>query len=114
MQINSSYILDHSRLAITPSGQSASNQATEQAKDSYAKNTATAQVIDAEYVDTYNPKSTAASQEKKQIPQRFPDVGTTTLQLESSATQNNNSIFSKYQTSAVDTPPPGSYLNIFA
>lgn len=85
----------------------------QQAKDSYSQNAASAQIIDAEYVDLYSPESKTFQQESQKLQQTLEPEGSPTQQ-EYTPVKKNNSSFSRYQITSVDTPPAGTYLNIFA
>ena len=116
MRIDNTYIFEQPKLPAE--GSSAVNSAVkqqrvQQAKDSYNKSAASAEIIDAEYVDLYSSKAKTFQQEKLTLQQ--------TLETEAASSQqklaignNNNSVFSRYQMGPADTPPPGTYLNIFA
>lgn len=117
MRINNTYIFDQPKLPATHAEASSANpavkqQRVQQAKDSYSKNAASAEIIDAEYVDLYSSETKPFQQEKLTLYQ--------TLESEAASSQrkstigNNNSVFSRYQMGPADTPPPGTYLNIFA
>ncbi len=118
MRINNSYILEQPKLSATNSGVSSANQAgkqqrIQQAKDSYSKNAASSQIIDAEYVDLYTSDTNAFQQENQNLHLTLePEVATQQQRFETG--QKISSIFSKYQMAPVDAPPPGTYLNIFA
>ncbi len=117
MQIGNSYIIDQSKLSISgaktsPLNQVGKQQRIQQAKDSYDKNAASAQVIDAEYVDMYSPDSITLQRERQDLnltlePERISPK-------QKPVNLNSNSVTSKYDMPSVDTPPPGTYLNIFA
>ena len=115
MRIDNSYILDQPKL---PASNSAANQAGRQrrsqhAEDSYNKSSAAAQVIDAEYVDLYSPDNKTLQQEQQDIPTPLkPEIIITAQKL--TLNQGNNSVISRYETTSVDVPTPGTYLNIFA
>ena len=115
MRINNSYILEQPKL--TPSN-SAANQAerqrrSQQAEDSYNKSSAAAQVIDAEYVDLYSPDTKTLQQEQQDIPTSLkPEMIIPAQKL--TMNRSSNSIVSRYETTSVDVPTPGTYLNIFA
>ncbi|MDX2479832.1 MAG: hypothetical protein QNK24_05800 [Desulfuromusa sp.] len=98
---------------MSSADQTGKQQRIQQARDSYSKNAASAQVIDAEYVDLYNPDTMDLQQERQDLhltlepdmafPGQAPETG-----------QKFNSSVSKYQMTPIDAPPPGTYLNIFA
>ena len=114
MQIAGSHIFDQTRLVSLESNSTAENrvgkqQRLRQANDSYSKNAASAQVIDAEYVDLYTPEKVVTQQQNSDI----------TFEPESpssvSAQQLSESpVTSRYQLQDPDTPPPGTYINYFA
>ena len=115
MQINSFPILNRSQLVAlesTPatSDRAGTQQRLRQANDSYNKNAASAQVIDAEYVDLY-------SAENKSI-RKTQDIDVmlaTNAPEENRATQSLQQLTTgKYQLQDPDTPPPGTYINYFA
>ena len=115
MRIDNSYILDQPKLpASNPTvNQTGRQLRSHQAEDSYNKNSAAAQVIDAEYVDVYSPDSKILHKKRQDIhtPLR-PEIIIPTQKLTMS--QKTNPIASKYETTPVDVPTPGTYLNIFA
>ena len=115
MQITGSPILNRSQLVAleaTPAtaDRAGKQQRLRQANDSYTKNAASAQVIDAEYVDLY-------STEKK-APQQTQDIDVmlaANTPEEKPATQVvQHPASRKYQLQDPDTPPPGTYINYFA
>ena len=117
MRINNTYIFDQPKLPATHAERSANNSAVkqqrvQQAKDSYSKNAASAEIIDAEYVDLYNSETKTFQQEKLTLHQTLESE--TAPSQQKSAIGNNNSVFNRYQMGPADTPPPGTYLNIFA
>ncbi len=116
MQIGGSYTYNRSQLVALESNpattdQTGKQQRLRQANDSYSKNAASAQVIDAEYVDLYTPDNLAPQQtqnpgvlvEATGIPEEKPAMQV----LEQPTTE-------KYQLQTPDTPPPGTYINYFA
>ena len=118
MRIDNSHISDQPKLSATSSSAASVNQAgkqlrSQQAKDSYNKNAASAQIIDAEYVDLYSPDSKTLQQEHQDIYSTLEPEMVSPAQ-EPKTNQNINSIVNKYQMKAVDVPHPGTYLNIFA
>ncbi|MCW8859195.1 MAG: hypothetical protein OQK50_00630 [Deltaproteobacteria bacterium] len=84
-----------------------------QARDSYTRNAAFAQVIDAEYVEFYTPGKTAFTQERQKLDLSLApepaEIGNSAKNPSLSNTRSN-----RYQTPSLDTPPPGTYLNVFA
>ena len=118
MRIDNLYISDQPKLSTQSSSMSSVHQAgnqqrTQQDRDSYNKNAASAQVIDAEHVDLYSPDSKTLQQEHQDIYSTLePEMVSPTQ--EPKTNQNINSIVNKYQTKPVDVPHPGTYLNIFA
>jgi len=114
MQIAGSHIFDQTRLVSLESNSAAENrvgkqQRLRQANDSYNKNAASAQVIDAEYVDLYTPESVVPQQQNVDI--------TFKPEASSSVSAQQLSEFpvaSRYQLQDPDTPPPGTYINYFA
>ena len=118
MRVSNSYILDQPRLSTPGScassvDQTGKQQKIQQAKDCYNKNAASAQVIDAEYVDLYSPDNKALQQEHQDLHLTLePEV---VFQPQEPETDRSiNSIVNKYQMKPVDVPNPGTYLNIFA
>jgi hypothetical protein len=118
MRITNTYILDQPKLPGSNPRESSADQAgkqqrIQQARDSYSKNGLSAQVIDAEYVDLYNPDTMALQQERQDLHLTLePDMASSIQRPETG--QKINSIVSKYQMTPIDAPPPGTYLNIFA
>ena len=115
MQIGSSHVYNRSQLVALESNpvtadQTGRQQRLRQANDSYSKNAASAQVIDAEYVDLYTPDSPTPQQMQSpgvifevESPEEKPAMQV----LEQPTTE-------KYQLQHPDTPPPGTYINYFA
>ena len=118
MRINNSYISDQPKLSlpssgISPADQVGKQQRIQQAKDSYGKNAASAQVIDAEYVDFYSPDNIVLQRERQDLNLTLePEIVSPMQKPETD--RNSNSVVSKYNMAPVDVPPPGTYLNIFA
>ena len=118
MLINNSNISDQPRLSVPGSctssaGQAGKQQRIQQARDCYNKNAASAQVIDAEYVDLYSPDTKILQQQHQDLHLTLEPEIASHMQ-EPATDQNINSIVNKYQTKPVDVPHPGTYLNIFA
>ncbi len=115
MQIGGSYNYNRSQLVALESNPATTDQTGRQqrlrrANDSYSKNAASAQVIDAEYVDLYTPDSLAPQQTQSPgiILEPESSIEKPAMQvLEQPATE-------KYQLQTPDTPPPGTYVNYFA
>lgn len=117
MQIGNSYIIDQARLSApgaetSPANQAGKQQRIQQVKDSYGKNAASAQVIDAEYVDTYSPDNITLQRERQDLNLTLEPEQTSPKQQP--VDRNSNSVASKYDMPPIDTPPPGTYLNVFA
>ncbi len=118
MQITNSYIIDQPKLATPGTSTTALDRLTkqhkvEQAKDSYRKNSASAPIIDAEYIDFHNPDTKAFRQERNNLHQTLePDK--VSLEQKAETIQRTNSLISKYQTAPADLPRPGTYINTFA
>ncbi|WP_321391224.1 hypothetical protein [uncultured Desulfuromusa sp.] len=115
MRINPTYILDPLKLPVSKATESSANQIekrqrVQQANDSYHKNSASSQIIDAEYVDLYNAASSTVHKQN----QGFNVILDADDENQNSRVRHNDSSFDKYQMTSVDTPPPGTYLNIFA
>ncbi|MDX2494773.1 MAG: hypothetical protein QNK27_07405 [Desulfuromusa sp.] len=118
MHIINSYISEQPKLSapgtrVSPADQAETRQRIQQAKDSYSKNTASAQVIDAEYVDLYNPDAITLQQECQDLNLTLEPEMASPLQ-EPEIDQNIHSIINKYQMAPLDIPHPGTYLNVFA
>jgi hypothetical protein len=118
MRINNAYILNQPKISATGGEMSSANRAEkqqriQQAKDSYSKNAASAQIIDAEYVELYSPENKIFQQENQKLHQTL-EPGASSTQQEYAPVKKDNSSFSRYQMTPVDTPLPGTYLNIFA
>ena len=115
MQIGGSYTYNRSQLVALESnpattGQAGKQQRLRQANDCYCKNAASAQVIDAEYVDLYTPDSLAPQQTQSPgvvLETETPEEKPAMQVLEQPATE-------KYQLQSPETPPPGTYINYFA
>ncbi|HEY5674611.1 MAG TPA: hypothetical protein VIR78_12945 [Malonomonas sp.] len=84
------------------------------ATDSYNRNSqpATAQVIDAEYVEFYTPSQQVLNQERHTLDNTLAGEPTTSATMETGSPLT--SVANKYQLSAKNTPLPGSLLNIYA
>ncbi len=118
MRISNSYITDQPRpstqgAVVSTADQAGKQQRIQQARDSYNKNSASAQVIDAEYVDLYGPDNKVL----QQVPQDLhltlePEMVSQPQEPETD--HGISSIVNKYQVNPVDVPHPGTYLNIFA
>lgn len=118
MRITSSYIIDPLRLPVSNATESSARevekqQKTQQAQDSYQKNSASSQVIDAEYVDLYNSTSNTVHKQNPNL-NVILESDTERPSQGNNRVQQNRSSLDIYHMTAVDTPPPGTYLNIFA
>jgi len=118
MRIINSYIPDQSKLStpgarVSSADQAGAQQRIQQAKDSYSKNAASAQVIDAEYVDLYNPDAMTLQQDYQDSNLTLEPKTAPSLQKTETG-QNINSIVNRYKMAPLDIPHPGTYLNIFA
>jgi len=114
MQIAGSHLFDQTRLVSLESNSAAENrvgkqQRLRQANDSYNKNAASAQVIDAEYVDLYTSENVVPLQQKANITFE-PEATSSALEQQLS----ESPVTSRYQLQEPDTPPPGTYINYFA
>ncbi len=83
------------------------------ARDSYTENAASAQVIDAEYVEFHHPDDKVFIQERHKLdlslgPEVIGQASTGT------AKTNSNTAIGQYQLKRHSAPPPGTYINIFA
>ncbi len=111
MQIAGSHTFDQTKLVSLESnptaGRAGRQQRIRQANDSYSKNAASAQVIDAEYVDLYHPEK-IHQQAIPSLEQFIAVEATPAEQLFAHPTS------SKYPMQDPDTPPPGTYINYFA
>jgi len=118
MRVTNSYIIDQSRLlapnsSVSSADQAGKQQRIQQARDSYNKNAASAQVIEAEYVDVYHPAPQTLQQERQELNLTLePEIGSPKQKTETDLI--NNSIVGKYIKAPVDVPRPGTYVNIFA
>ena len=84
-----------------------------QAEDSYSRNAADAQVIDAEYVERYTTGKNSLQHERQTLDLALePQTGDKALAQKTYP--GSNSPGNRYQLMALDTPPPGTYLNVFA
>jgi hypothetical protein len=92
---------------------SASQNKQTLAHQSYRHNASTASVIDAEYVEISHPAKETFIRERQDL-----DLSVTTKVVETddsaSATQEQRALRSRFQTVQPETPPPGTYINIFA
>ncbi len=118
MRIVNSYISDQPKLSASNSGVSSADQAgkqrrIQQARDSYNKNAASAEVIEAEYVDLYTIDTKDLRQEHQNLHLTLEPEMVSQAQG-SEIDQNIDSILNRYQTKPIDMPLPGTYLNIFA
>lgn len=85
----------------------------QQARDSYNKNNAAGQIIEAEYVDLYNQENKALQQKNNAPLLHLKTEIAPSKQATTTATTINSNI-NKYQIKPMDVPRPGSYLNIYA
>ncbi len=115
MQIGGSFNYNRSQLVALESNPATADrtgkqQRLRQANDSYTKNAASAQVIDAEYVDLY-----ASKNQTPPKPQNL-DRLLKTVPSETKPDQQlmKQSSAAKYPQQPRETPPPGTYINYFA
>lgn len=95
----------------SPAGDKTRSQ-TNEARDSYNKNRG-AQIIDAEYVEFYNPDIKHFNNERQKLDSTLePDRDGFDIPATEGA--NKNPAVKKYQLKAQDAPPPGSFLDTFA
>lgn len=118
MRIDTSSISEQPKLSAIHAATSSVNRAESPqriklAQDSYTKNAASAQIIDAEYVESYTP-DTIALQQKHQTLHLTQEPVMTASKEKPETNQQINSVISKYLMTPIDAPPPGTYLNIFA
>ena len=117
MNIVNSYIIEQPKLTAPSAGTALVNatdkqQNAQKAQDSYRKNAAAAEVIEAEYVD-YRPNSTPITQEQHDISRTLnAEIFSTPQPIETVPTTNNS--VSKYKMTPTDLPLPGTYINTFA
>ena len=117
MNIINSYIFEQPKLS-TPTTVTAlvnadnKQQSVQRAQDSYRKNAAAAAIIDAEYVD-FRPNSKPLSQERRDLNYTLEVENTASRQLSEMIPTINSSI-NKYQSTPMDLPLPGTYINTFA
>ena len=114
MHIAGSHIFEQTRLVSLESNSVTENrvgkqQRLQQANDSYDKNAASAQVIDAEYIDLYTPENIIPQQQNPDITFE-PEAASSVLAQQLS----ESPVASRYQLQDPDTPPPGTYINYFA
>jgi len=115
MQIGGSYNYNRSQLVAlesnpATSGCTGKQQRLRQANDCYTKNAASAQVIDAEYVDLYSAKNRTPQQPQNldsRLKTEAPETKLVPQLLEQSTATN-------YPQQPSETPPPGTYVNYFA
>ncbi len=117
MHVVNSYIIEQpqllaSRSGTTPVNQESSNQKVQQARDSYRKNAANAQIIEAEYVDyPAKAKSLLSNPTIQHTPVPLEQSEAT---IETALRNKTNPDIGKYQKEPLDTPLPGTYINTFA
>jgi hypothetical protein len=90
-----------------------SQQKQTRAQDSYNRNASSASVIDAEFVDLSRPAKETFVRERQAL-----DVSIATESKETSFSTKESSeqkaLSAKFQIARPETPPPGTYVNIFA
>lgn len=115
MRIPSAYIPVSPQTTGLQSGTAALNRSRvqqAQASDSYRKNSGP-QVIEAEYVEFYQPAATDFIRERQNLDNRLePELGEQRQAMHSN--KRTDSALNNYQRKTADHPPPGSHLNIFA
>ena len=117
MHIANSYIIEQPQRTTARSGttlivQDSGTKKTQQAQDSYRKNAANGQIIEAEYVDyPTKTKSINLQPSSQQSPPIFDQPEATN---EPTLQNQTNPALRKYQIAPLDTPPPGTYINTFA
>ena len=115
MRIAGSQTFNRTQLVTLESDPAMSDQAKKQqqlrqANDCYTRNAASAQIIDAEYIDAYSPEHPVTPQQ-----QGINNIFEPVVLLTSAAKQAyHQPAISKYQGQVSDTPPPGTYINYFA
>jgi len=111
MQINP----NNSSLTTTPHRVLPSNSQQKQtrAQDSYTQNASSASVIDAEYVELSRPSQETFVKERQALDD---SIITEATKASSSAKESKEqtALSAKFQVARPETPPPGSYVNIFA
>lgn len=106
MQISTSIPLQNRQ----PEGLTAGErQKQDRAQQRYAKNAGSAEVIDAEYIDLN--RNRAVRPEKLSIPEQ---KQTKEDSQETVPSQEQGQLLARFQTTDLDTPPPGSYISIYA
>lgn len=110
MQINT----NNSSLTITPRiPPDNSQQKQTRAQDSYTRNASSASVIDAEFVDLSRPAKETFVRERRALDD---SIATEAADKSFSAgeSKEQKELSSKFQVARPETPPPGTYVNIFA
>lgn len=111
MQINA----NNSSLTLTTprTPYSGSQQKQTRAHNSYTQNASSATIIDAEYVEISSPAKQAFIRERQTLDSSvLPDSNDKSFSAEEAKEQK--ALSAKFQVARPDTPPPGSYVNIFA
>lgn len=110
MQVNTN---QSSLATLTLQTTTASQNKQTQAQQSYRHNASSANVIDAEFVEISRPAKETFIRERQAL-----DFSVTTKVVETddsaAATQEQRALRSRFQTARPETPPPGTYVNIFA
>lgn len=112
VRIHSAYIPFSPHTNSLQAGSAAFRPQKAQAIDS-DRNRSGPQVIDAEYVEFYQPTAADFSRERQNLDNRLePEHGKPSQTLNSD--NRTESALNSYQCIALGTPPPGSHLDVFA
>lgn len=106
MQVSANFI---NTTALTIPKDSCRQQRLTQSSDCYKQNAASAEVIDAEFIDTSSPATKSSFQANNNSILFFVP--------ESTASENADSlknIKNRFQQAPLNTPPPGTYVNVYA
>lgn len=116
MNLINSYIIEQPKLATPNTGTALVSstdrqQKNQQAQDSYRKNAANAEIIDAEYID-YRPNNKSLSKNQQAPPIEL--AKTDAVQPKQENSQPVHTAINKYNETPIDSPLPGTYINTFA
>lgn len=90
-----------------------SQQKQTRAQDSYIQNASSASVIDAEYVELSRPAQETFVRERQALDDSIVTEATN-ANLSAKESKEQKALNAKFQVARPETPPPGSYVNIFA
>jgi len=106
LQVSANFI---NATALTVPKETCRQQRQAQSADCYKQNASSAQIIDAEFVDPYEP-ATKNPYKADNKPILFIAAESTNAESAGSLKTLKN----KFQQAPISTPPPGTYVNIYA